>query len=625
MRKLKIAGGTVNTIPLDWDNNIRNIIQVIEEAKARNVDILCLPELCISGYGCEDLFLADWLSEKSIRKLLDILPHTENIGLVVGLPIRLDKTTFNTSCFIVNNQIQGFYAKQNLANGGIYYENRWFKPWTPGKLGFIPIGENEYPFGEKTYDFKGIKIGLEICEDIWVKERPACRYAEQSVDLILNSSASHFSFGKSMERQDLVINSSAKFNCTYVYANLLGNESGQVIFDGDIIVAQNGNLISKGKTFGFDDCRVLAIDIDFDSSADPIEKVITDPNSEFLEAESLALFDYLRKSKNRGFVVSLSGGADSALCAVLVFQMIKSGLAHFGLENFLHKIFRPDLLEEAITVQKGDILNFLVNNLLITAYQATSNSSASTFQAAKTLAGSLHAQFYNWNIDEPIDFYRKTIEEKIGRQLTWKDDDIVLQNIQARSRSPIIWMLANINRYLLLVTSNRSEASTGYATMDGDTSGSLAPIAGVSKKFIRQWLMWAESSLGHAGLHSINNLTPTAELRPLDNDQTDEGDLMPYPLLQEIEGRAVYKRMSPVEVFNNLKNKTEYPPAVLSASIVKFFRLFAISQWKRERFAPTFHLDDYNISPRSWYRFPILSSAFAEELKELEKLSSESS
>ncbi len=111
------------------------------------------------------------------------------------------------------------------------------------------------------------------------------------------------------------------------------------------------------------------------------------------------------------------------------------------------------------------------------------------------MAERIGATFYSWSIDEEVASYTGKIENAIGRKLTWDQDDITLQNIQARSRSPIIWMLANINNALLLSTSNRSEGDVGYATMDGDTSGSISPIAAVDKHFILQWLRWAEKNL----------------------------------------------------------------------------------------------------------------------------------
>src|SRR5690606_15767735 len=124
-----------------------------------------------------------------------------------------------------------------------------------------------------------------------------------------------------------------------------------------------------------------------------------------------------------------------------------------------------------------------VGALLTCAYQATKNSSEQTFQAAREVASSIGAVFHHWQIDDEVNSYTSKIETALGRKLTWEKDDISLQNIQARTRSPIIWMLANVKGAILLTTSNRSEADVGYATMDGDTSGSLAPIAGITKVF----------------------------------------------------------------------------------------------------------------------------------------------
>jgi NAD+ synthase (glutamine-hydrolysing) len=256
-----------------------------------------------------------------------------------------------------------------------------------------------------------------------------------------------------------------------------------------------------------------------------------------------------------------------------------------------------------------------VNKILTCAYQGTRNSSSETLQAAKSLAESIGAGFHYWLIDDEVTSYSSKMEKAIGRKLTWDQDDIALQNIQARARSPIIWMLANIKRSVLLTTSNRSEGDVGYATMDGDTSGSLAPIAGLSKVFILQWLRWAETNLGYAGLSYVNNLKPTAELRPLDRYQTDEADLMPYTILAEIEKHGIRDRKSPKEVLKSMSGLA--PDDQLKQYIRKFYKLWSINQWKRERLAPSFHLDDLNVDPRSWCRFPILSSGFGDELNDL--------
>ena len=206
----------------------------------------------------------------------------------------------------------------------------------------------------------------------------------------------------------------------------------------------------------------------------------------------------------------------------------------------------------------------------------------------------------------------------MGRKLSWKEDDIALQNIQARARSPIIWMLANVKNALLLSTSNRSEGDVGYTTMDGDTSGSISPIAGVDKHFVIQWLRWAETELHYPGLKKVNGLQPTAELRPSENQQTDEADLMPYSIIVEIERLAIRDKRSPLDIFLILKEELNVENELLKNYIKKFFRLWSRNQWKRERLAPSFHLDEFNVDPKTWYRFPILSGGYAEELKELD-------
>ena len=610
---MKIAGTTVNQTPMDWKKNTSNILRAIEQAKKQSVKLLCFPELTITGYGCEDLFLSDWISEKAWEELLKIKEKCSEITVAVGLPFRLNGITYNAVCVISDRKILGITFKQNLARDGVHYEPRWFDEGEPGKIFEYTKGDETFQVGDIIYTLEGVRFGFEICEDAWRKsKRPGYVLCERGVDLIMNPSASHYAMGKSSLREkEVVIEGSEKFKCVYLFVNLLGNEAGRMIYDGDIIAGQLGKLVAVNRRLMFSDFHVMACDIDFKDpsrtkcTATPDVKEI---NEELTQALSLALFDYLRKSRSKGYVLSLSGGADSSICAVFVAEMVKRASAALGWDKFCEKL---SLDQNEIA---GDWKR-AVGQLLTCAYQGTKNSSTDTLSAARQLAASVGAEFHEWTIDEVVHQYTSKMEQAIGRKLTWQTDDITLQNIQARTRSPIIWMLANIKRSVLLTTSNRSEGDVGYATMDGDTSGSLSPIAGLSKVFILQWLRWAEKALNHDGLNAVNNLQPTAELRPPDKKQTDEDDLMPYPVLARIERLAIYERRSPMEVFEVLSK--EYKPDLLKVHVRKFFRLWAQNQWKRERLAPAFHLDDFNVDPRSWCRFPILSSGFEEELNSL--------
>jgi len=616
MATYKIGAATLNQTPLDWKHNISNIKNTLRQARKEQIDILCLPELCITGYGCEDLFLSNWLPKKAKGFIAELVDETENLFTTLTLPLSHRGALYNCAVVVSNKRILGVYAKQFMALDGVHYEPRWFNPWPCETKSEIEIEGESYPFGDLTFEFKEWKIGFEICEDAWRgDERPACRLYEQGVNLILNPSASHFAMQKTLQRIDLVRETSKSFNCTYVFANLLGNEAGRMIYDGEIIVAQNGELLLRNDLLSFEQYQVKFTDIEFGVENIAKNENVILPDSkeeEFPKAAALAFFDYLRKSKSNGFVLSLSGGADSSTCAVLVAEMVKRGLSQLGKSVFLNRINKKSISDHS---EKE-----IVGSILTTAYQATKNSSETTFNAAEILSESIGAKFYHWNVDNEVDGYTKKMEAIIGEAISWEKHDIPLQNIQARSRSPIIWMLANINNSILLTTSNRSEGDLGYATMDGDTSGSLAPISSVDKVFIISWLKYAEEHLGYHGLNLVNSLKPTAELRPSEQEQNDEDDLMPYSIMVEIERLAIRDHQSPIEVFKALQSKKLENEALLKTHIKKFYKLWSQNQWKRERLAPAFHLDEFNVDPRTWCRFPILSGSFSEELSELNNL-----
>lgn len=609
-KKLKIFGVSLNQTPLDWAGNTERIVSMVQRARNEKSDLICFQEMVVTAYGCEDLFLSEWLSIKAWEELEKIIPHCEDITACVTLPVRLNNTTYNGACVIQNKKVLGITLKQNLALDGVHYEPRWFEPWVPGKVVDHVQGSHAFPIGDLIYEVNGVRFGFEICEDAWRNVRPGEALRQRGVDLIINPSASHFALGKSTSRENLIVESSQSFNCAYVYVNVLGNEAGRMIYDGDIIFAQYGKLLGVGRRLSFGPSHWRTCSIDF---ADPSQSEVLAPtdnkerHEEFAQSISLALYDYLRKSKAQGFVLSLSGGADSACCAVLVAEMVRRGVKELGSDVFCSNLNLKGTNDERA----------MVAQLLTCAYQSTRNSSATTLNAAQHLATSIGAAFHHWSVDEEVVSYSAKIETALGRSLTWDQDDIALQNIQARARSPIIWMLANIKKALLLTTSNRSEGDVGYATMDGDTSGSLAPIAGIDKAFILEWLTWAEKSLGYAGLKYVNTQAPTAELRPSSRAQTDEKDLMPYNILVAIERLALLDRKSPVQVYEAMRGTHRTPD--LKSYIRKFFRLWAANQWKRERLAPSFHVDDLNVDPRSWCRFPILSASFHAELEQLDE------
>jgi NAD+ synthase (glutamine-hydrolysing) len=656
MLKVRLAAAALNQTPLDWQGNRDRILAAIEAARAQEAAILCLPELCISGYGCEDQFFSTGVQKASLDSLAEILPATRGMVVGLGLPVLVNRGLYNAAALLCDGALLGLTLKQHLAGDGIHYEPRWFRKWPAGAVERIEILGRETPVGDLLYNCGGVRIGIEICRDAWVADRPGSRLAAGGADILLNPTASHFAFGKQDIRRRLVLEGSRTFDVSYVFANVLGNEAGRAIFDGGTIIASSGQLLAEGPRLSFADHVLICADVDVEatrqkkaSSSEPslppqayggetVRSAFKLPSpkapcpaatpaswdgsppsktEEFARAVPLALFDYLRKSRAAGFAVSLSGGADSSAVATLVWLMVKLGVAELGGEQFAKRLPPAANLDGAKSDEE------IVGRLLACAYQATANSSETTRRAAAAVAKAVGAEFFEWNLEKIVEGYVAIVSKAVGRELNWDRDDVALQNIQARARGPAVWLLANLRNALLLATSNRSEAAVGYATMDGDTSGGLAPIAGVDKAFLLQWLKWMES-IGPLGvgplpaLAAVNSLVPTAELRPADHGQTDEGDLMPYVVLDALERAAIRDKLTPVEVFETVRpNFPDYSPQQLGQWVERFFVLWSRSQWKRERFAPSFHVDERSLDPKAWCRFPILSGGFERELAEL--------
>jgi NAD+ synthase (glutamine-hydrolysing) len=658
MKLIKTAAAVVNQTPFDWENNRRNILNSIREARKAGVSVLCLPELCITGYGCEDDFFRTDLRQRALDELMDIIPETSGMIVSLGLPVLYNNALFNCAAMVVDGKLAGLVAKQNLAGDGIHYEPRWFDAWTEQTVSHIDIRGQRVPIGDLHFLIGGVKIGFEICEDAWVGKRPGVKLARKAVDIILNPSASHFSFGKFEIRKRLVLEGSRAFCASYVYANLLGNDAGRAIYDGGAIIASAGKMQAVGPRFSFADyslttaivdvhhtrmaqSRTYSFSPELKASADdcievefhfpeivptvaPPPVVLCDwEKSSFIKEEELSrsialgLFDYLRKTRSGGYVVSLSGGADSAAVSSLVSLMVELSVQELGMDGFAKKM--PQLKD----IDKLKVPRELIARLLTCAYQGTKNSSTKTRESARKLAEYLGAAFYDLDVDDIVKAYTSMVAKALGRDLTWQTDDIALQNIQARVRNPGIWLIANIKDAVLLCTSNRSEGAVGYCTMDGDTAGGLAPIAGVDKAFIRHWLRWMEQQ-GPAGLHPytglslVNNQTPGPELRPQDMHQAGEKDLMPYELLDAIEEAAIENNQSVKDCYYLMRVRfPQYEPEQMANWIVKFFRLWSRNQWKRERLAPALHVDTRNLDPRTWRRSPILSGGFKREIEDM--------
>ncbi|MEM6456969.1 MAG: nitrilase-related carbon-nitrogen hydrolase, partial [Acidobacteriota bacterium] len=460
MKLIHVGAAMLNTIPLAWDHNLDLITTALERARDRRVSLLCLPELCITGYGCEDAFYSPGVQRTALEVLHEIAPRTRGLIATVGLPLAYRKALFDAVAVLVDGHIAGFVAKRHLAGDGIYYEPRWFRPWPAATRVEVDLAADDaradveglsgdaasYPLGDLVFTCDGVRIGFEICEDAWVAERPGAALAARGVDVLLNPSASHFAFGKAAIRERFVLEGSRAFGVSYVYANLVGNEAGRAIYDGGALIASAGRMLAAGPRFSYADVRLTTAVIDVDETrmlqtrtSSYMPRIEPDPDGEievpfrfptlrdaaevetvaaaapgapgaplpadgapppvvspyahgprakeeeFTRAVALGLIDYLRKSRSHGFVVSLSGGADSAATACLVALAVRLGAAELGLQRLLTKIDYIDRLAAAGTPDE------VLRHLLICAYQATRNSGPVTRAAAAGLAEALGA------------------------------------------------------------------------------------------------------------------------------------------------------------------------------------------------------------------------------------------
>ena len=665
MKLLRVAGATINQTPLDFSGNAGRVRAVLRAARSEGVELLVLPELVLSGYGCEDAFFSPWTAESCMRSLMALLPETADLTVAIGLPILWGGGLYNAVAMAQDGRLLGINAKRVLAREGVHYEPRWFRPWPMGVATEVAIGDCHVPFGDLRYQLGSLGVALEICEEAWDAVPAAANHAP-GAQIVLNPSASHFALGKYARREHLVANSSRAMNVVYVYTNLLGLEAGRLIYDGGVLIAAGGEIIGRGPRFGFADhvlvwqdvnpelagvgklkaTPVRAREIPVDMTKAPLGPVVLggDPRrfgergaprtraaafstplraassagevarsaeAEFLAAEVLGLFDYLRKSTSKGFVVSLSGGCDSTCCAVLVAHMVAAALAELGVSGFYERLGLVDE-HESSGLGPGDWRR-IVPKLLLTVYQATANSGAVTRAAAAAVAQALGAEHHEVMVQDLVKDYTAAAAAVVGRPLTWAEDDLALQNIQARVRAPLAWLLANLKGFLLLTTSNRSEAAVGYATMDGDTAGGLAPLGGIDKQFLRHWLTWAarDCPLGCGAigaLEAVVSQAPTAELRPPQHAQTDEADLMPYRILERIERYFVRDRMAPEDIVASLHfDEPELGLSQRQLYVERFIKLWSRNQWKRDRLAPSFHIDEISLDPKTFCRFPILS------------------
>ncbi len=503
---MKIALAQINTSVGDIEGNAKKIINYINNAKSQNVDMVAFPELAITGYPPLDLLYNEEFIQENINALNKIIENTENITVIVGF---VDKNSnnklrigYNAAALISNNKLLGIQHKTLLPTYDVFDEARYF----------YPARENN------IYEINGIKIGIQICEDLWdddYDKKVTKILANKNAELIFNISASPFYKGKSLERQALLSRQARENNVTIFYVNQIGAQD-ELVFDGNSLILNNkGKFLAEGKKF---EEEFIILDT---NNLDNEIKVSNYDDNDLFNALVLGIRDYFNKSGFKKAVLGLSGGIDSSLTVAIAVEAL-------GKEN------------------------------VIGVSMPSHFSSQHSKNDAKKLAENLGIKYSVIPIEKAFGAMKETMKNEF---LDLKED-IAEENLQARIRGNILMALSNKFNYLVLSTGNKTELALGYCTLYGDMSGGLAVISDLSKHEVYN-LAKIYNKIKNKEVIPKNSIKkiPSAELRENQFDPFDYSRIS--PLVDEIvENRRTkdellklgYKEEEISDVLKKIKN-----------------------------------------------------------------------
>ena len=632
MRLVRVALGNVNTTIGACRSNVDRAVAVTRSAAADGATIVALPEQLVGGYPPEDLvqwraFIdAQWVELQRFAAETAPLPCPAAIGLVVARGSHL----YNVAALVHAGRVWGLVPKEKLPLYNVFYEARTLARGAPGLHDTV----RGVPFGDLLFQLDFGVVGLEVCEDIWSPDGPMRRRAYAGAELVLNLSASPFRLGVQETRREMIATRAADNQATVAYCNLVGGNDG-LVFDGGGYVAQNGRVVLQGERFR-EGAQAVTIDLDrtrrlrtenttwredqvvyvasapppvtvsvdaptaFSTSAVPLAFPVASNKSfflppataaptvardafceELLDALALGVGDYFEKNacfKTIG--VALSGGRDSLLVLAIA-------------RRWIERRWR-DLPEEGRKAKAREILRAF--------YLPTRYSSAETRAAAEQTAQDLDAPFTVVSIDDAFERELGEIARMLqpGESLT----GLARQNVQARIRAERMWTWANSAGGLFLQTSNMSEKAVGYATIGGDGEGALSVIANVPKTVVNFLIAWLLERTGWEGIRLTLLKPASAELA---EDQEDERELMPFPVLDACFALYAGEKMGRAEVALALRSIfPEHPPEQLDAWVARFSRLFSMSIYKWAQAPISLHVGNLDLERERALQLPVV-------------------
>lgn len=476
---LKILIAQSNLLVGDVDGNTQKVIEVACRARDEHqAHAVVFPELTLTGYPPEDLLLRPELLQRVEDALQRLCREVTGMALIIGYPRQREDGLYNVAGVIRDGMIEAEYCKQELPNYGVFDEKRYFKAGS----------------GACVFDLRGVKVGLSVCEDIWV-EGPTRQAREAGAELLLNLNASPFHSGKHYEREERARQRVRQAGIPVIYANLLGGQD-ELVFDGASFVMDREGKVTHRCGF-CEECETL---VELERTGRDVSPVpgslapVPDEEEAVYRALVLGVRDYVSKNGFRGAVLGLSGGVDSALTLAVA--------------------------ADALGPEQVEVV------LMPSRYTAGMSN-----EDAEAQAQALGVDYRTIPIEPAFNaFLDMLAEEFAGRPM-----DVSEENIQARCRGIILMAISNKKGRILLTTGNKSEMSVGYATLYGDMAGGFAPIKDVPKILV-YGLCRYRNSLGPVIPERVLMRPPSAELRP---DQKDEDSLPPYDVLDPILRRYI--------------------------------------------------------------------------------------
>ena len=605
---IKIAAGTPEIKVADCGYNKESIVAMVKQAAEKGVKLLVLPELCVTGYTCGDLFFQPTLLDGAEKAVKEIAAETAALPMVfvIGAPVKRSGKLLNAAIVIYRGEILGTVSKQNLPNYNDFYEERHFD-----------VDLSEKPVIFRCEEMPDFAFGVEICEDLWTVEPPSIRLAKMGATVILNLSASNEMIGKEQYRRDLVCGQSGRLICAYAYASAGDGESTtDMVFGGHNIIAENGGLLTESKLF---ENGLTVTEIDVQKLAFERRKNTSFPRAEEAEtvyfsmpAEETELTRFIGTAP---FIPGSKDDREKRCETILLMQSagLKKRLAHAYAKTAVIGISGglDSCLALLVAVKAMDMLNRPRTDVLAVTMPCFGTTKRTKSNAQK-LCELLGVSFREVDITASVTRHFADI----GHDLN--DHSVTFENGQARERTQVLMDIANQTGGIVIGTGDLSELALGWATYNGDHMSMYGVNASVPKTLVRHIVKYYSDFCGNQQLSAVLEdilATPVSpELLPAADgeiSQKTEDLVGPYELHDFFLYYGVRWGFPPEKVLRLAKYAFDgaYSDEVILKWLKTFYRRFFQQQFKRSCTPDAAKIGSVTLSPRADWRMPSDASA----------------